>query len=313
MGRASIAVCLLVGVCLLCSLHFAIVILWGTYSPAAASPAKNTPDSSPLAALALPKTADVREEDEDTKTATKMTFKREEDECNKTATGKTLMRGAHKDNKTATSRAPITSQWPDTPTIVVGMPKAGTNSIRAYFKECGGVRRVGHYNCGGRPCGYLVKSNIEQGFAPFARTKGYNVFTQLDIEADVQKGQVCYFPQIEALEEIHKAHPNATLLLNTRNLDNWAKSVRAFSGMGDRLTRCNITGFPPGVGSTDEQLKDLYVQQIHRVQTFVLKYPSHKLVQVAIDEPSAGEIMEASFGFNRSCWGHANARSGKPA
>mmetsp|Transcript_19131 Transcript_19131/g.31717 ORF Transcript_19131/g.31717 Transcript_19131/m.31717 type:complete len:279 (+) Transcript_19131:157-993(+) len=275
--RSTTTTCLLVCICLLCWLRFGSLIHWGAYITA--SPSSAISDAPP--ALALPLTVEVREEQPD-------------------------------DNKSNTGTV-ITSQWPDTPTIVVGMPKAGTKSIWAYFKECGGIRRVSHYNCGGMPCGYIVRSNIEQGLAPFAHTKGYDVFTQLDTEGDVQKGQVCYFPQIEALEEIHEAHPNATLLLNTRNLDNWAKSVRAFRGMGARLTRCNITGFLPGVGSTNEQLKDLYVQQIRRVQTFVQKYPSHRLVQVAIDEPNAGEIMEASFGINRSCWGNVNAKLKKNA
>ena len=35
-------------------------------------------------------------------------------------------------------------------------------------------------------------------------------------------------------------------------------------------------------------------------------HPSHKLVEVYIDDPAAGSAMEKEFNIPASCWAHAN-------
>lgn len=191
--------------------------------------------------------------------------------------------------------------WPN-PIIVVGLPKTGTTSITRYF-QCGGIERVSHWRCKDMEyCGPMIQDNVRAGRAPLYGTGKFDVYGQLDIEVHDR----CYFPQIEALEEIHKAHPNTTFIHNSRNVTDWVKSVRGWYDMADRLTKCNITGFPTGVGKTDEELIRFFTSQRQRVRNFVAKHPSHQLVEIEIDSPDAGKVMEEAFGIDRKCWGRAN-------
>ena len=197
-------------------------------------------------------------------------------------------------------------KWPN-PTIVVGLPKAGTSSLAEYFR-CGGVEKVAHYMCLARACGAIIKQNIMSGRNPLFRTGRANVYSQIDVELNVARGMPCYFPQVEALEEIHKAHPNSTFVLNQRNVDDWVKSVQAWARMDHRLALCNITGLPAGQGRHKKELKFFYASQVSRVRRFVAKYPSHRLVEVVIDSPDAGQVLESAFGISKRCWGHHNRK-----
>lgn len=198
-------------------------------------------------------------------------------------------------------------RWPN-PTIVVGFPKAGTSSIAAYFR-CGGIENIAHHRCNNRACGAIIQKNVEARRNPFVQTGRRDVYVQIDVELNVEKGLPCYFPQVEALHEIHRAHPNSTFLLNTRNVDDWVHSVREWAGMGRRLAICNITGLPPGVGTEYGDLKAFYLAQIDRIHRFVDQYPSHPLVEIPIDSPEAGYILQGAFGIDSRCWGHHNSNA----
>jgi hypothetical protein len=199
-------------------------------------------------------------------------------------------------------------RWPN-PTIVVGFPKAGTSSIAAYFR-CGGIENVVHHRCMNRACGAIIQKNIEAGRNPFLGTGKADVYIQIDVELNVDRGLPCYFPQIEALQQIHRAHPNSTFILNTRDVHDWVQSLRSWAGMANRLVKCNITGLPAGSGTTDSELRMLYFSHLGRVRRFVKRFPSHRLIEVPIDVPEAGPIMEAAFGIDSErCWGHHNSNT----
>ena len=195
-------------------------------------------------------------------------------------------------------------QWPN-PLLVVGLPKAGTSSIAEYFR-CGGIEKVAHHKCLNRACGAIIQKNLQAGRSPLFATGKNDVYVQIDVELNVDKGLPCFFPQIEALEDLHHAHPNSTLLLNTRDINAWVRSVRAWAGMDTRLSKCNITGLPAGKGLKERELKRFFSNQALRVAKFVDRFPSHQLVNVKIDSPDAGEVMETAFGISRTCWGHHN-------
>ena len=195
--------------------------------------------------------------------------------------------------------------WPN-PVIVVGLPKTGTTSVARYFK-CGGGRRVSHWLCKDNElCGPIIRNNVRSGKPPLFETGNFDVYAQMDVE-----DPPCYFPQVEALDEIHKAHPNSTFIFNSRNISSWVKSVRGWNNMGNRLTQCNITGFPAGVGKTDAELMGFYYSQLQRVRDFVALHPSHRLVEVQIDSPDAGMVMKNAFGIDKKCWGRTNLLSEK--
>lgn len=202
-------------------------------------------------------------------------------------------------------RANTPSLWPN-PTIVVGLPKMGTKTIHDYF-VCGNINRVSHYRCADNiKCGQVIYENSLENKPPLHGTGAYNIYTQLDITANTTEGLPCFYPQVELLEELHNHHPHSTLILNKRNVTAWVASVERWFGMQERLVQCNITGFGVGVGGTTEELKKFYESQVKRVRNFCKRYPTHRLVEVDIDSPTAGQVMQDAFGIDKTCWAHTN-------
>ena len=206
------------------------------------------------------------------------------------------------------------------PIITVGLPKAGTTSVDNFFR-CYGLR-VSHNFCYANHfdkgpsfhCSDLIKLNDQEERPLLYFTGEYDVYAQYDSLSD------CFFPQITHLEKFHKDYPNATFVLNTRDIDDWIKSVKRWkifdSGyvpMDVRFARCfdsmpEWLGLDKGV-SVDEKLRRLYLGQIENVKLFAKKY-NHDVFEIKIDAPRAGKKMRdyffGGFGFT-NCWGQRNS------
>jgi len=203
---------------------------------------------------------------------------------------------------------------PSNPVIVVGMPKAGTSSVTAFF-HCGGFH-VSHYKCGKTFCSNCVRENMVKRKPPLHRCGGFDVFGQLDF-CYAQQGDTnfCYFPQADNsfYEAVHEHYPNATMLLNRRNLTSWVGSVLRWGDLADRFKRASNSGILPFFpeAEANESFGDRLMQWndavAANVRDFVRKHPSHALVEVWIDSPSAAVTLELEFGISGSCWKQANA------
>lgn len=190
-----------------------------------------------------------------------------------------------------------------TPILQVGMPKTGTTSIHTFFERSG--YRSSHYRCINRHyCGLCIRAALQKGEPALKACGDYEVWAQMDVE---NLGQ-CHLPQIVNLEELHNEAPNATFILSHRNMTRWAKSVKNWVGinrsMGARLAKC--VGGPNS--KTVEDLIKWHIEHIERIRKFVAEHPSHALVEINIEDPKAGEIMERHFGPGSPAqnWGHEN-------
>ena len=213
------------------------------------------------------------------------------------------------------------------PVVVVGMPKAGTTSLAAYFR-CGGLD-VSHYECGDHhaKCGACIERAFEHRARDVLGACGsYAAWAQMDFEgAPNTKGAEgldgakdrCFFPQVEALEAIASTHPSATFVLNRReDYADWIRSVDDWGDMRARLRDCDITGLPAGAGGEgdDETLiafAEAHADRVRRLfgndRSESLDGRHHALVEVVIDREDAGEVLEAAFGIDaRRCWGQEN-------
>jgi hypothetical protein len=214
------------------------------------------------------------------------------------------------------------------PVVVVGMPKAGTTSLAAYFR-CGGLD-VSHYECGDHAkCGACIERAFEHRARDVLDACGsYAAWAQMDFEgAPNTKGAEgldgakdrCFFPQVEALEAIASAHPSATFVLNRReDYADWVRSVDDWGDMRARLRDCDITGLPAGAGGEgdDETLiafAEAHADRVRRLfgndrsESESIDGRRHALVEVVIDREDAGEVLEAAFGIDaRRCWGQEN-------
>eukprot|EP00559_Dactyliosolen_fragilissimus_P006956 CAMPEP_0184855424 /NCGR_PEP_ID=MMETSP0580-20130426/681_1 /TAXON_ID=1118495 /ORGANISM="Dactyliosolen fragilissimus" /LENGTH=250 /DNA_ID=CAMNT_0027349935 /DNA_START=270 /DNA_END=1019 /DNA_ORIENTATION=+ len=219
--------------------------------------------------------------------------------------------------------APMLGRWPN-PIIVVGLPKAGTTSLNDYF-ECGNSKnyttkdgkeslKVSHWMCIKDKkrdfCGVVIQKNMKDPNQkdPLFNTGDFDVYTQLDNIFGLGYG--CYFPQVSALEEMAAAHPNATFILNMRDVNDWKRSMAAWGTLDLRIDSCGMLG--PTLGpdgkerSMDEKLETFYFDQIKLVREVVKKHAGIRLVEVTIDSPNAGEVLEENFGIPKQCWGQSN-------
>jgi hypothetical protein len=207
-----------------------------------------------------------------------------------------------------------------TPILVLGLMKAGTTSIFGYFR-CGldaNASRLSHYDCRppddfsyiGLACGRRMRRNVQYyKYAAFKTIHKFDLYAELD--AQENNGGIT-LPQWSFLREMHDQFPKATWILNLRDPTKWLQSIDRWKDLRKRLI--DYSGgddFPKGRGTRDEEMIDFYHKQAQRVRDFVADHPSHTLVEVNIDGPDAGQVMEDAFGISGdTCWGARNVYNG---
>ena len=192
------------------------------------------------------------------------------------------------------------------PVLNVGFPKMGSSTLTAFF-NCGNLKSS-HYYCnsgkGGAPttCGTCMHQAVAMGKPPLESCGAFDFYGELNYVSEPP----CHWPQIDNLEEIHAEAPNATFILSFRDIKSWTRSIRRWKEFNvpyliDALRDyCNV-------GSTDAELEQFFCDQVNRVRTFVQVHPSHKLVEVQLeDTENTSNILFRQFGIKRECWGHKN-------
>ncbi len=219
---------------------------------------------------------------------------------------------------------------PHFPIFQVGLPKSGTTTVAMAF-QCSGIH-TSHYCCCGSnqthpPCfdkpkhynimnttvrhpsssmGQCVYDNL-QAHRPLLEDCGsYNFYGQLD--AEIGK-HVIFLPQHDHLLKLHEMAPDATLLLTLRQSPNdWAKSVLSWFGLGIRFRKTFHLPVAAGISLEEKELAlaQLYQNHTQRVRDFVQCYPSHRLIEVVVEDPQTPLVLAAEFGIQPSCWGWHN-------
>lgn len=229
------------------------------------------------------------------------------------------------------------------PTFVVGFPKSGTTTMYEYF-TCGGARAQhycahttnDHPPCPNGTMGSCIIDNMINGIRPFLTGCGddFEVYCQIDVERPVRffnkTRQVLFedgshdphdktrtfLPQQFNLQEIHDDYPTSTFILPLRTKEAWANSVTNWFQLRIRffneyvLTKGLKDKFGDKPKDKEEQLEFLmriYEDHTQTVRDFVKQHPSHKLVEVVITDPNAGQTMQDAFGYSKDCFGHSNA------
>jgi len=203
------------------------------------------------------------------------------------------------------------------PIIVMGLMKAGTTSIYGYFK-CGldpDHSKLSHYNCndgklGLMSCGKRMRRNItKMKKKAFDQMDMFTLYAELDGQ---EKNGGITVPQWQFVKEIHEHFPEATWILNVRDPHDWLKSIDRWQDLRQRLIDNHFPpDLPRGKGGDDQDMISFYLEQAQRIRRFVNKHPSHTLVEVPIDKPEAGKIMEDAFGISaEACWRKRNVNDG---
>ena len=192
------------------------------------------------------------------------------------------------------------------PVLNVGFPKMGSSTLTSFFK-CGNLKSS-HYHCNSgkgvspTPCGTCMHHAVAMGRPPLESCGSFDFYGELNYVTEPP----CHWPQIDSLDEIHAEAPNATFILPFRDIKSWTRSIRRWKEVNvpfliDALRDyCNV-------GSTDAELEQFFCDQVNRVRTFVQVHPSHKLVEVQLeDTENTSNILFRQFGIKRECWGHRN-------
>jgi hypothetical protein len=69
--------------------------------------------------------------------------------------------------------------------------------------------------------------------------------------------------------------------------------------------RCRTSGFPARDG-TVEDFREFYEWHKEMIRTFALDHPSWTYIEVDLESPLAGELLEERIGISAECWGHFN-------
>ena len=117
----------------------------------------------------------------------------------------------------------------------------------------------------------------------------------------------CFYPLIDALEEVYQSYPNATFLFVVRETESWLKSMQSFQDgfIIDLWRRCRTRGFP-GLNSTLSDFRDFYEWHKGMIRAFAEDHPSLTYIEVELESPDTGHILQDRVGIDASCWGHYN-------
>lgn len=185
----------------------------------------------------------------------------------------------------------------------MGFPKTGSSSLHK-FLQCGGIYSS-HYNCGSKQkkCGICIRNNIKSSLPAFQGCGSYTAWSQMDITfIDKNNPDICYFPQVDAMDELHQAYPNATWILPHRPIQDWLRSLQKWNNFDKRIQHCEF--------ETRERVDDLeafWHEHVAAVRSFVKDHPSHRLVEYNISNPAA--LFSAFPSIKRTCWTQSNVRA----
>ena len=203
----------------------------------------------------------------------------------------------------------------NTPIFVAALPKSGTTSIWQYI-NCG-ARAASHQwvkteDGQSVQSGVCMRNNIWIDRPPFEGCGKYDVFADTGYSLFVSPGiSDCYYPSISALPAIYKHYPNATIIMIARNSTSWLNSMQAW-GDGSLLMRwknCKMTSHLPSTPNDPDAFRAFYEWHTEHVRNFAQQHPSLSYIEVELESPITGQILQEQIGIPASCWGKCTPAS----
>ena len=124
----------------------------------------------------------------------------------------------------------------------------------------------------------------------------------------------CFYPSLQALEEIARDYPHATLIISYRR--EWFDSVQKWSNLVQRWTMyCpafpNATTTNPAAAAAIWQT--FYQQHQAQIRALVQRHSTLKLWEIDLNDSTQriGQQLEAWTGISRECWGKCQPETGE--
>lgn len=197
------------------------------------------------------------------------------------------------------------SSYLQPPAINLGLPKMGSTSLQHFF-GCAGYG-ASHWLCGkDQICARCIEASVDAHLPPLekcGRNNGGPIYAQIDGWGS--KGKMLFFPQISLLNDIIDAYPNGTYFLTFRNMEGWYNSVTNWRSPSNRtlISRMIHSSVPGLEGGSLHNFTNFFCSHVKRVRATV---PSHRLVEVDIENPNAGQLLSDMFDIDESCWKKTN-------
>lgn len=104
----------------------------------------------------------------------------------------------------------------------------------------------------------------------------------------------CFYPSFEALENIHRFYPQATIMTVVTEPKSWLESARSLVGRWQWYCKDK--------GATDEDWVNFYDKHTEHVRRFAKEHPSLTYVEIPLDSPPL--VFEEKTGVQASCCKH---------
>ena len=186
------------------------------------------------------------------------------------------------------------------PVLVASLFKSGTTSLHSYF-QCGRQRSVHYFGENQLRTGLCMLLNVSK-----RRDLLYNC-GDYDIWTDNNAMDGCWDPSVYALDAFYNSFPSGTIILSTRDPDDWVNSVERWGGLMAHLKQCkHLWPQQPKRNLTTADIREFYLWQIDHVRQFAAAHPSLTYIEFALNDIDAGFLLEEKIGIPSSCWGQQN-------
>ena len=203
------------------------------------------------------------------------------------------------------------------PVISLNFPKSATLTMRQFFK-CGGVTSIHTSSQQGR-LGICMMENMLADKPPIENCdthKRQGKTDKIGFISDIGlQGPPCFYSSLHdgGLEGIAKYYPYSTILLVTRNATSWHKSIKKWGTLLHRWGKvCKFDGSYHGEQvqhwnnlyqseSKEQYWADFYNAHTQKIREFVMNHPSLTYVEVQLEDPKMGEILEYYTGIPSTC------------
>jgi Sulfotransferase domain len=127
-------------------------------------------------------------------------------------------------------------------------------------------------------------------------------------------GNRIFLPQHFRMDQVHSAYPNATWILNWRDVDSWIGSVMKWGDdlhnqfFNEYFMQGAIDEIPSdkNITAVNHLLRRIYQEHYDMVREFVRLHPSHTLIEVNITAADAGNVLGQAFGLDPRAWANIN-------
>jgi hypothetical protein len=203
------------------------------------------------------------------------------------------------------------------PVISLNFPKSATLTMRQYFK-CGGVTSIHTSTQQGR-IGICMMENLLADNPPMQSCdthKRQGDPKKIGFISDIGlQGPPCFYSSLHdgGLEAIAKHYPTSTMLLVTRNSTSWYNSIKKWGTLLNRWkTVCKFDGSYHSEQvqfwndmydseSPEVYWSNFYNAHTQKIREFAMNHPSLTYVEVQLEDPKMGELLEYYTGIPSTC------------